>query len=229
MGHMYVLSIDYRLAPEHPFPSALYDVYSAYSWVDENLSKPQDEQSDFFKNVNPNKVFVAGDSAGGSLSIAASIMARDGIKHSSDSEVLPAAKHQPAHQVLIYPVVDHESNRNANGTYILDKEGMDFFSSCYVQDQSILDPEHHHHHLYKHSRADTSNLPEATVITAKFDPLYEEGRLYADKMKKNGVNVTYKEYDTVHGFVTFDFLKESVDAKQFILDTLKQKDLVGRC
>jgi acetyl esterase len=178
-----VFSVDYRLAPEHPFPAAVDDCFSATEYVHRN--------ADSLK-VDANRIAVAGDSAGGNLAAVVSLIARD--------------RGQPALacQVLIYPATDQRCEfpsheRNGEG-YLLTRDGIRFFRDGYlpnVADRTdwraspLLAAQH-------------TGLPPALVLTAGYDPLLDEGREYAERLKAAGVEVGYKEYsDMVHGFVLF--------------------------
>jgi acetyl esterase len=167
-----VVSVDYRLAPEHPFPIPGEDCYDATVWAVENAS---------FLGANPNQVAVMGDSAGGNLATVVAMMARDkgGPKIS--------------YQVLIYPTTDatlskDSINKLAKG-YILTKETMQWFVKKYcghVEDlkQPYLSP------LF----ADLKNMPPALLITGEYDPLKDEGEAYAKRLIEAGNKVVFKEY-----------------------------------
>ena len=175
-----IVSVDYRLAPEHPFPAAVEDCYAATHWVAANAPE---------LGIDSRKLAVGGDSAGGNLAAVVSQLAREGG---------PAI----AFQLLIYPVAqlgapDTPSMReNAKG-YFLEKEGMDWFTRLYAPDK-----EHRNDPRLSPLRcADLSCLPPAYLITAGFDPLRDEGRAYADALDKAGVPVTHVNYPgMVHGF-----------------------------
>ncbi len=175
-----VVSVDYRLAPEHPFPAAVEDCVAATNWVAAHAAEV---------GVDPKRLAVGGDSAGGNLAAVVSQLARkDGP--------------QIVFQLLIYPVTqlgapDTPSMReNAKG-YFLEKDAMDWFTKLYAPDKAHRsDPR-----LSPLKAADLSGLPPAYVITAGFDPLRDEGRDYADKLDAAGVSVTYVNYPgMVHGF-----------------------------
>jgi len=176
------VSVDYRLAPENKFPKAVNDCYAATKWVYDNAKA---------LNVNPKKLAVGGDSAGGNLSACVAVMARDkgGPKLS--------------HQACIYPVIDRDFTRksyveNAAGP-VLTRGMMEWFWKLYMRtDKDAKDP--YVAPLYAKS---LKRLAPATVITAEFDPLRDEGDAYAKKLKKDGVPVDYKCYAGVtHGFVS---------------------------
>jgi acetyl esterase len=175
-----VVSVDYRLAPEHPFPAAVDDCFAATKWVAANAAT---------LGIDAKRLAVGGDSAGGNLAAVVSQLARD------DGP-------QIAFQLLIYPVAqlgapDTPSMReNAKG-YFLEKEGMDWFTRLYAPDKDSR----HDPRLSPLQAKDLSGLPPAYVITAGFDPLRDEGRDYADALDKAGVSITYVNYPgMVHGF-----------------------------
>jgi acetyl esterase len=177
-----VVSIDYRLAPEHPFPAAVEDCFAATRYVAAHAGE---------FGIDRKRLAVGGDSAGGNLAAVVSQLAK--------GEGGPPL----AFQLLIYPVtqlgapVDTPSMReNAKG-YFLEKEGMDWFTKLYC-------PETRHRSDPRLSPllcGDLAGLPPAYVITAGFDPLRDEGKAYADKLDAAGVPVTYVNYPgMVHGF-----------------------------
>lgn len=175
-----VVSVDYRLAPEHPFPAAPEDCYAATQWVVDNAASI---------GVDSKRVAVAGDSAGGNLSAAVTLMARE------------RGGPRLAHQLLIYPVTDHffetvSYRENAEG-YFLTRDMMKWFWGHYLEkEQDGRDP------LASPLRADDlSSLPPATVITAEYDPLRDEGEAYAERLRAAGVATEMTRYDGVfHGF-----------------------------
>jgi acetyl esterase len=174
-----VVSVDYRLAPESPFPAGLEDCLAAYRWVVASAS-------DLGGDVD--RLAVAGDSAGGNLSAAVALAARD-------------AGTPLAAQLLIYPGVDfaedadHPSRvENAEG-YFLTAEDMQWFGAHYLQESSATDPR------ASVLRADLTGVAPAVVGTAEFDPLRDEGEAYADALEKAGVAVVRHRYDgLIHGF-----------------------------
>lgn len=177
-----VVSVDYRLAPEHVFPAAVDDCYAAVKWVSENARQI---------GIDPNRIAVGGDSAGGNLSAVVCQTARDSGG--------PAI----AFQLLIYPATDMtlatpSKKENAVG-YFLEGKLMDYFYQHYVpKGADENDPRH------SPLRArNFSGLPPAYVITAQYDVLRDEGRMYAEKLQAAGVKVTLVNYESmIHGFVT---------------------------
>ncbi|MFB6353215.1 MAG: alpha/beta hydrolase [Halobacteriales archaeon] len=175
-----VVAVDYRLAPEHPFPAAVEDASAATAWVAEN---PEAVGGD-------GRVAVAGDSAGGNLAAVVALMARDRDGPAID------------YQLLVYPVVsagdDWPSRTDEATGRIVDEADMAWFDECYFpSDVNRANP--YAHPLEAGCHAD---LPPATVVTAGFDPLRDEGHAYAAALRADGVPVTYRNYDDVfHGFV----------------------------
>jgi acetyl esterase len=175
-----VVSVDYRLAPEHPAPAALDDCLAALTWCVENA---------VLLGIDATRVAVGGDSAGGNL--AAALCQR--VRNEFGPEI--------AFQLLVYPVIDctisHPSyDENAEG-YFLTKVGMEWFVGHYLGDLDPKDPSVSPLH------ADSLvGLPPALVITAEFDPLRDEGEAYAAALREAGVPVELMRYDgMIHGFV----------------------------
>jgi acetyl esterase len=175
-----VVSVDYRLAPEHPFPAAADDAVAAVRWVADNAAE---------LGVDPARLAVGGDSAGGNLAAVMAQQLRDGG---------PAI----AFQLLVYPVTDAHLaspsiDENAEG-YFLTKEAMEWFSHHYLGDHDPADP------LvspFCAPDAALSGLPPGLTITAEFDPLRDEGEAYAQRLRAAGVDMTATRYDgVIHGF-----------------------------
>jgi acetyl esterase len=193
-GQCVVVSVDYRLAPEAPVPAAPEDCYAATCWVAENARE---------LGGDPGRLAVAGDSAGGNLAAVVALMARD-----RGGPTL-------VHQLLIYPVTDYSFDTpsyidNAEG-YFLTREMMQWFWGHYLAAEADgMQP------LASPLRADdVSNLPSATVITAEFDPLRDEGEAYAARLEASGVPTERVRYDgMIHGFFgmtdALDRAKEAV-------------------
>ena len=174
-----VVSVDYRLAPEAPFPAGLQDCVAAYRWVVEHAA-------DLGGDVT--RLAVAGDSAGGNLSAATAVAARDAA--------LPLAA-----QLLIYPGVDFVESQdypsrteNASG-YFLTAEDMAWFGGHYLQGSAPEDPR------ASVLRADLTGVAPAVVGTAEYDPLRDEGEAYAAALDRAGVPVVQHRYPgLIHGF-----------------------------
>jgi acetyl esterase len=178
-----VFSVDYRLAPEHPFPAAVDDCFAATRYVSSHAKELK---------IDPSRIAVGGDSAGGNLAAVVALMARD--------QGVPRI----AYQLLIYPATDQRCElpsheRNGQG-YLLTREGIQFFRRGYL-------PQAKDRTDWRASpllAASHAKLPPALVLTAGYDPLVDEGRAYAERLSDAGVDVAYREYaDMVHGFVLF--------------------------
>ncbi|HEY0302940.1 MAG TPA: alpha/beta hydrolase [Rhizomicrobium sp.] len=175
-----VVAVDYRLAPEHPFPAAVEDCVAATQWISQHAAE---------LGIDPRRLAVSGDSAGGNLAAVVCQLAKDGG---------PAI----AFQLLIYPVTQlgapetPSMRENAKG-YFLEKEGMDWFTQLYAPDKKHRsDPR-----LSPLLCRDLAGQPPAYVVTAGFDPLRDEGKDYADRLDAAGVPVTHVNYPgMVHGF-----------------------------
>lgn len=182
---VHVLSVDYRLAPEHRAPAAVADAHAAYRWALDHAAE---------MGADPARVAVGGDSAGGNLAAVVSILARD------DGTQLPAL------QLLLYPVVYsfHGDTRSkglfAEG-FFLTKRDMDLFEDLYLGGATIdaTDPR-----ISPLLLDDFAGLPPALVVTAGFDPLRDEGDRYAEALVAAGVAVDHRRFGTlVHGFANF--------------------------
>lgn len=176
-----VISVDYRRAPEFKYPVAADDSYAALLWIVAHAAR---------LGIDPRRVAVGGDSAGGNLATVVALMARE--------------RRGPGlvHQVLIYPVTDHDLNtpsylENATG-YVLTREGMRWFWNHYLA-RAAQGEEPHASPLRAPSLA---GLPPALVMTAECDPLRDEGEAYAARLRDAGVPVTVTRYAGMfHGFV----------------------------
>jgi acetyl esterase len=178
-GGFVCVSVDYRLAPEHPFPSALDDCVATQAWIGQH----RDELSD-----GASAVVLAGDSAGGNLAAATCLVLRD--------RGLPL----PDLQLLVYPVVDMtmstESSRAYGPEYGLSTKDLGWFYANYLgQDGSAEDP-----YVSPWLASDLSGLPASHIVTVEFDPLRDEGLGYADSLRAAGVATTTADYPgLIHG------------------------------
>ncbi len=174
-----VVSVDYRLAPEHPAPAALEDCLAALAWTTENAE---------LLGIDATRVAVGGDSAGGNLAALVCQRVRDEFGPDIDF------------QLLVYPATDltmsHPSiEENADG-YFLTKASMLWFAQHYLGDRERKDPA-----VSPLYAEDLAGLPPALVITAEYDPLRDEGEAYAARLKDAGVATELLRYDgQIHGF-----------------------------
>jgi len=180
-----VYSVDYRLAPEHPFPAGFEDCVAATRFV----------------SGRHKQVAVGGDSAGGNLAAAVALLARD-----EDGPDI-------AFQLLIYPAADqrmgHPSIRTNGEGYLLTKRAIEMCRSMYLPNE----PDYLDWRASPLLAKSLAKLPPAYVITAGYDPLVDEGREYAERMAKEGVDVAYREYpDMVHGFILFGGVVDTANA-----------------
>ena len=181
-GELIVISVDYRLAPEHKFPAAVEDAITATKWVATNAQK---------LGVDTSRLVVGGDSAGGNLAAVVAIAARDG------------AGPKIAGQLLIYPATEarrtHPSHSEAETSILLTHSVTTWFYWNYLNDVADVDD-----WRVSPARAKTLEaLPPAYVLTAGADPLRDEGDDYAARLKYDGVAVTYRHFPgQFHGFFT---------------------------
>ena len=175
-----VVSVDYRLAPEHKFPAAADDAYAAACWAAANAA---------VIGIDPTRLAVGGDSAGGNLAAVVALMARD--------RGTPRLRLQ----LLVYPVTDARMNTasyrdNADG-YFLTRDMMQWFWNHYLR--SAADGENPYASPLR--ATDLRALPPAVVMTAEYDPLRDEGEAYAAQLRAAGVPVQLTRYPgMIHGF-----------------------------
>ena len=197
-----VISVGYRLSPEHKFPVPLNDAFSAYKWALANAASIKGD---------PKKVAVMGESAGGNMAVNMAIMARDkGVQ-------------VPVHVVAVYPVAGADMNtpsyvKNANAKP-LNKAMMAWFVKYYTHSMAeAKDPR------INLVAANLKGLPPTTVITDEIDPLQSEGMTLAAKLKAAGVTTDSKNYDGVtHEFFGMGALvPEAKDAEAYVVAQLKK-------
>jgi acetyl esterase len=176
-----IVSVDYRLAPEHPYPAAVEDTYAATRWVGEHAAEIAGD---------PRRIAIGGDSAGGNLTAVIALVARD------------RGGPPLVFQLLVYPVTDAPTDKrasyrdNADG-YLLSRADMDWYWKHYAGTSARPgDP-----YLCPVEAKDLRGLPPALVITAEFDPLRDEGEAYAARLREAGVTVRLTRYKgMIHGF-----------------------------
>jgi acetyl esterase len=181
-GQLIVISVDYRLAPEHKFPAAIDDAIAATKWIAANATS---------LGIDASRLTVGGDSAGGNLAAVIAISARDG-----DGPAI-------AGQVLIYPAIDfamtHPSHSEPETSILLTHSVIRWFRDHYLNAAADV-----HDWRASPARAETLvGLPPAYVLTAGADPLRDEGDEYAARLKEAGVTVTHRTFPgQFHGFFT---------------------------
>lgn len=196
MNDATVISVDYRMAPEHTFPAAHEDAYTVIEYVAAHAER---------LGVDASKIIVAGDSAGGNLSACAAHYFK---QH---------PKVKIAAQILVYPWIDGKLSSSSIEQYkdgfLLTEKTMHWFQQTYtpkVEDRLKPEISPIYHTDFKH-------LPPAFILTAAYDPLKEDGRVYSEKLKMNGNVVLYKDYkDLIHGF--FNLPKLSIESMQAYYD-----------
>jgi acetyl esterase len=191
-----LISVDYRLAPEHKFPIPVLDCWTTLQAVFANSA---------WLRIDPSRIVVAGDSAGGNLAAVVSLLARDyGVRL--------------AGQILIYPITDYVSNRESyKFDYLLGREDMIAFWNYYLHspaesESPLASPLH---------AGSFAGLPKTLILTAEFDPLRDEGEEYGKKLRDSGVNAVTCRYDgMIHGFVNMG--AAIPQSRQAILQIAKQ-------
>ena len=196
-----VVSVAYRQAPEHKFPTAHNDAFAAYEWVVKNASTIKGDAK---------KIAVVGESAGGNLAANVSIMARD-------KKIMI-----PLHQVLVYPIAQSDMNTASYTKYAgakpLNKPMMEWFTKHYLNNMNeAKDPR------ISLVNANLAGLPPTTIITAEIDPLHDDGTMLADKLSAAGVKVNSKNYDGVtHEFYGMAIVvPQAKEAQAYAAEQLK--------
>ena len=192
-----VVSVEYRLAPEYPFPTGFYDCYMAAKAMFTNR---------FILNTDPDKITLIGDSAGGNLAAAVSLMARD------QGEFLPKR------QILIYPAVNNDYSENSP-----------YLSVRRYGTEYLLTAGKRSKYLAPLMETDYSNQPDTLILTAECDPLRDEGEEYGRRLKEAGNQVEiHRIQDALHGFfalgVKYYHVQESFAIINRFLDSYGQKE-----
>ena len=177
-----VISVDYRLAPEHKYPAAINDAWAATQWVAANAK---------FVGGDENRIAIGGDSAGGNLAAVVCLRAK------------AANAPRLLFQLLIYPGTEMNctfpSHKEFGKGYRLTNDLIDWFYTHYFSPQDDLS----HWKASPLNANDLSDLPPALVLSAGFDPLQDENTAYVEKLTKAGVVVKHSHYETMmHGFIT---------------------------
>lgn len=203
-----VISVDYRLAPEYPYPAAPNECYFAAKMIFNEYAKQ-------YFDADPDKIVLMGDSAGGNLAAVVSLMAKE------------TGEFQPKTQVLIYPAVNNDFSDDSpfasikeNGKdYLLTQKRLCDYMDLYMGKQDRNQP-----HFAPLLADDLSEQPRTLVVTAEFDPLRDEGEAYAEKLARFGNDVTlHRVNDVLHGFFALPLRYEPVKAtyelvRDFILE-----------
>jgi Esterase/lipase len=178
-----VLSVDYRLAPQYKFPTAVEDCYDAFLWASKGVK---------YWKIDPDRIFVAGDSVGANLAATVALLARErkGPKING--------------QILIYPITDCRLRTNSVETYYdsptLTERQLQFYIKSYQREpKDILSP-----YFSPLLAQDLSRMPDSVIITAQFDPLKDDGALYAEALNEAGSkSKNFEIPNSVHGFINY--------------------------
>ncbi|MDT5255165.1 MAG: acetyl esterase [Mycobacterium sp.] len=197
-----VVSVGYRLAPEHPAPAAAVDAFAAFCWVIDHAGG---------LGIDPTRTAVAGDSAGGNLAAVTAILCRD----------RGAAK--PAAQLLVYPAIDPsfdtDSYHRYGAGYFNTSTAMQWYWRQYLGSETVFDPPY----LVAPARAEShAGLPPAIIVTAGRDPLHSEGCDYAGRLRNAGVHVVHRDFPGLfHGFMTIQSFPPATSARELICGDLR--------
>ncbi|MEV7025606.1 alpha/beta hydrolase [Kitasatospora sp. NPDC093558] len=196
-------SVGYRLAPEHPFPAALHDCRATVHWLTAHAKR---------LGLDPARLAIGGDSAGGNLTAALTLLLRD--------EDGPAVRHQ----LLVYPNTDHGADtpslREHDDPLLFNRRSVAWYWGHYLADPA----DGAHPHASPLRAPSLAGLPPATVITAEYDPLRDEGEQYAVALRAAGVPVDARRYEGVpHGFFAMTgVLDAAAEAQQYAADRLRE-------
>lgn len=205
-SHAVVVSVDYRLAPEHRAPAAALDTFAAFRWVTEYAGE---------LGIHPERIAVAGDSAGGNLAAVTALLCRDrGVT-------------APAAQLLIYPVIEPSFDtasyqRYATG-YVNTRAAMMWYWRQYLGEYLGCTKPFDPPYLVAPARADShAGLSPAVIVTAGLDPLHSEGCGYARQLRSAGVSVVHRDFPGLfHGFMTIQQLAAAASALQLVCRDLR--------
>ncbi len=197
-----VVSVGYRLAPEHRAPAAALDAFTAFCWAVAHAAE---------LGIDPTRTAVAGDSAGGNLAAVTAILCRE------------RSAARPAAQLLLYPVIDplfetDSYHRYATG-YFNTRAAMQWYWRQYLGGEPGFDPAY----LVAPARADShADLPPAVIVTAGLDPLHSEGCDYARRLGNAGVRVAHRDFPGLfHGFMTIQSFGPAASALDLVCADLR--------
>lgn len=202
-SHAVVVSVGYRLAPEHPAPAAALDAFAAFRWVVEHADG---------LGIDAARTAIAGDSAGGNLAAVTAILCRE------------RGGAAPAAQLLLYPAIDPscgtESHHRYGTGYFNTRAAMQWYWRQYLGGEGIVDPPY----LVAPARAEShAGLPPAVIVTAGLDPLYDEGCDYARRLRSAGVPVVHRDFRGLfHGFMTIQSFAPAASALPLVCRDLRR-------
>ena len=195
-----LVSVDYRLAPEYQFPAAVNDCYSALNWVQNNISQ---------YGGNPENIIVMGESAGGNLAAVMPLVSRDSCGPQINAQIIICGA--TTFEETIFPSRSHFLRKGEY--YMVSEDYLNRCKSAYLPDSADI----RHPYISPLNADMDKNMPAAMVITAQVDPLRDEGKAYAMKLKEAGIDVMYREYEgMIHAFMNFYLFLS--DARQAIDD-----------
>ena len=198
-----IVSVNYQKAPEHKFPTPFDDCYAAFEWTVAHASE---------LNINPQKIGIGGDSAGGNLASAVALKIRD------------VGKDHLAYQWVVYPcngvnfeTASYIANAEGNG---LSKIGMVWLWESYLNGEM----DHNNPYAVPLSATNFKGLAPAILITAGFDVLHDDGVMYKEKLESAGVPVAYRNYpDMIHGFFNYGkYIDEGIAVRDFFADEINR-------
>jgi acetyl esterase/lipase len=198
-----VVSVGYRLAPEHRAPAAAFDAFTTFCWVAEHGAD---------LGIDPARIAIAGDSAGGNLAAVTAILCRD------------RAVTAPAAQLLLYPAIDPscetDSYRRYGSGYFNTRAAMQWYWRQYLGSEKRFEPSY----LVAPASADShAGLPPAVIVTAGRDPLHSEGCDYARRLGDAGVPVVHRDFaDLFHGFMTIQSFAPAETARDLVCGDLRE-------
>jgi acetyl esterase/lipase len=198
-----VVSVGYRLAPEHRAPAAALDAFTAFCWVATHGAD---------LGIDPARIAIAGDSAGGNLAAVTAILCRD------------SAVRVPAAQLLLYPAIDPscetDSYHRYSSGYFNTRAAMQWYWRQYLGSEQRFEPLY----LVAPARADShAGLPPAVIVTAGLDPLHSEGCDYADRLRAAGVPVVHRNFaELFHGFMTIQSFAPAARACDLVCGDLRE-------